>query len=223
MRQRDENGEDRRFIEFLNAIREGKNTDRYHSLMRELEQPLEHSDGIHPTHLVATNSEAKDINSRHMERLQGKREEFPALDVVTLHAPRLHKRLEKHGLESLKKVQGFLPSGPLLMSDAKLKEKLEAAAAEVKHYERVLSNPNVEDPGRARSGLDGQKNLKACLQDALEKYTLRPLSNVNGNLSVEGKRNLENFFKEVVQDFNALREHAQRSFFEEGIGVPHRS
>ncbi|CCH46403.1 DNA repair and recombination protein [Wickerhamomyces ciferrii] len=68
------------FVELLNCLRLGEVSDKMSTLFKSLSREITYEDGIQPTELFCTRYEVDQANTKRLQKLPGKYQEFEAID-----------------------------------------------------------------------------------------------------------------------------------------------
>jgi len=221
------------FLDLLNAMREGNLLSLNPQVLQSMCTPLpSRDDGIAPTELHCTNRVVDHRNKEELDKIPGCVLTFEAKDVVTLDQYYKDRLLKRHKLTQV----AHMPFLFAPVEEAKYPERYSEAQHELEALEKLKKDYIVKEMYEELAQIrDKRKALEEEVQNIETEMKLKAIitqKSINewqafdkvSNYSIVEPASaiyceVQAFQTQLVDDFAALRKHAETNFFQEGCRV----
>jgi hypothetical protein len=219
-------------FELLNAMRAGEANLIYthQAALSALRAPIqERNDGIIPTELHSTNRNVDQVNRSQLERLPGDPHTLNSLDEVVFGQKYKSKLLKKYKLELVSHMPYLFasveepPPPPPLLREIRdklvsLEEKRKILIANEDYETLITMKPEIKGLKEKIETLEKEEKEKSDISfTSIKKFLdVRGIKNEDPSTVFQ---NYQGFVAQLKNDFEALKEHADRRFFQKDCRV----
>lgn len=212
----------------LNAMREGRTDDLevgvHRAVLSGLRSPLPvREDGLKPTELHATNEVVDEINDRELNLLPGDKIVFRTRDEVTLDDEYKSRLLKKYRLGEVAHMPHLWAcvekmAAPEWLRDARselsaLQARKKLLLAEENFGELIILQPKMKALMEEIERMELEEEDKVKITESSISDFLQHTDLANGLNAPTILEHVQKFQKQLVEDYAALCQHADKRFF----------
>ena len=221
-------------FELLNAMRAGEAnlTYNHQAALSALRAPIqERNDGIVPTELHSMNRNVDKVNRSQLERLPGDSHTLNSLDEVVFDSKYKSKLLKKYKLELVSHMPYLFasveepPPPPSLLREtcdklASLEEKRKIFIAKEDYETLITMKPVIKGLKEKIETLEREEKEKSDISfTSIKKFLDGSFGDTKNEDPSTIFQNYQAFVAQLKADFEALKEHAGKRFFQKDCRV----